>query len=116
MNVKHPYQFNGRGRTAESNNAEHIEEMIRQILFTNPGERVNRPNFGCGLLQAVFEPNSSEMAATIQYLAQSSLNQWMSHLIEVNNLEINSVDSSLEVTVVYTILKTKESQTAVFRS
>lgn len=115
MNIKYPYQFTALGRTAESEEDLHIKDMIFQLLFTNPGERVNRPNFGCGLLQAVFEPNSNEMAATTQYLVQGALNQWLSHLIQVNEVSINAVDSSLEVLVNYTLLRNKENQTVVFQ-
>ncbi len=115
MNIIYPYQFNALGRTAESSEDLHIKDMIYQLLFTSPGERVNRPNFGCGLLQAVFEPNSNEMAATTQYLVQGALNQWLSHLVQVNEVSINTVDSSLEVIVNYTLLRNKENQTVVFQ-
>ena len=110
MNLTLPYQFNEQGGTASVNDDQHIRNMIEQILFTRPGERVNRPNFGSGLLQAVFEPNSNEMAATTQYLVQGALNQWLSHLIEVNEVKIDNIDSTLEITIAYTILKNKEKQ------
>ena len=110
MNLKFTYQFNSQGGTATDNDERHIRNMIEQILFTSPGERVNRPTFGSGLLQAVFEPNSNEMASTTQYLIQGALNQWLSHLIEVNEVLIENIDSSLEVKIAYTILQTKEQQ------
>ncbi|TXE07856.1 GPW/gp25 family protein [Gelidibacter salicanalis] len=115
MTIKYPYQFNKLGRTATSDEDLHIKDMIYQLLFTNPGERVNRPNFGCGLLQAVFEPNNNEMAATTQYLVQGALNQWLSHLIQVNEVFISTIDSSLEVKVNYTLLRNKKNQTIVFQ-
>ena len=115
MNIKYPYQFNPLGRTATSDDDLHIKDMMYQLLFTSPGERVNRPNFGCGLLQAVFEPNSNEMAATTQYLVQGALNQWLSHLIQVKEVSINTKDSSLEVKVNYTLLRNKENNTVVFQ-
>ena len=89
--------------------------MIEQILFTGPGERVNRPDFGSGLQQAVFEPNSEEMAATVQFLAQGALNRWLSHLIEVNEVTVLVNDSSLEVKVVYTLIRNRLTYTTVFR-
>jgi len=84
--------------------------MIEHILFTAPGERVNRPDFGSGIYQMVFEPNNTEMAATLQFLVQGAVNQWLGHLIELNSVEIAALDSTLEVNVSYTILLTKEQQ------
>jgi len=88
--------------------------MIEQVLFTSPGERVNRPDFGSGLLQLVFQPLSTELVTTTQYLVQGALNQWLGDLIEVSDVEVIREDSLLQVTVVYRILKTRESQTAQF--
>ena len=65
-NIAFPYLIDGRGRTAEPPDLNtHITELIEQLLFTNPGERVNRNNFGSGLLQSVFAPNSAELAAAM---------------------------------------------------
>lgn len=110
MNLKLPYQFSNQGLTASVDYNNHIRNMIEQILFTGPGERVNRPDFGSGLLQAVFEPTSNEMVATTQYLVQSALNQWLGQLIIVNEVRIEHIDSRLEVNVSYTILKSMENQ------
>ena len=109
MNIKYPYQFDSRGRTAETDYESHIKEMIEQVLFTSPGERVNRPDFGSGLLQLVFEPNSSELAATTQFLVQGALQQWLGDLIEVNDVEVESYDSTLQVTINYTIRATGQN-------
>lgn len=114
MNIDYPYRFDGRGRTAETNDNEHIRDMVEQLLFTAPGERVNRPNFGCGLLALVFEPNSEELAAATQFLVQGSLQQWLGDLIEVNDVKVVNDDSTLLVTVRYTIRRTMEEQTARF--
>jgi uncharacterized protein len=114
MNVKFPLQFDNRGRTAETSYDDHIRDMIEQILFTSPGERVNRPDFGSGLLQLVFQPNSVELATTAQFLAQSSLQQWLGELIDVNAVEVESYDSTLQVTVRYTIRRNQQSQVAQF--
>ena len=116
MNLKFNLQFDNFGRSATTNEDMHIRDLIEQVLFTSPGERVNRPDFGCGLLQLVFQPNNSELVITTQYLVQGALNQWLGNLIEVNAVEVNSFDSTLEVTVVYTILLTHQRQTAQFTS
>jgi uncharacterized protein len=114
MNILFPFQFDHRGHTAESGDDAHIRNMIEQVLFTSPGERVNRPTFGSGLLQLVFEPNSNELAATVQFLVQGALQQWLGDLIEVNGVEVTNEDSVLQVKVNYTVLKTKQNQTVQF--
>ena len=72
MNTVFPYQFDARGRTAEADDERHIRDLIEQLLFTAPGERVNRPTFGSGLLQLVFAPNSPELAAATTLFARAS--------------------------------------------
>ena len=114
MNLKFTYQFDNNGRTAETDDNAHIRDLIEQVLFTSPGERVNRPDFGSGLLQLVFQPNSTEMVTTTQYLVQGALNQWLGELIEVNDVEVVREDSLLQVTVVYTVLKNQQRQIAQF--
>jgi len=114
MNIKFPFQFDSRGRTAAASDDDHIKEMIEQVLFTSPGERVNRPTFGSGLMQLVFEPNSVELATTTQFMVQASLQQWLGDLIEVNEVQVENYDSTLQVTIRYTNRRTQESRTAEF--
>jgi hypothetical protein len=75
--------------------------MIHQVLFTNPGERVNRPDFGCGLLQLVFMPNSEALAAATQFTVQGALQRWLGDVIQVERVEVTAVDARLHVEVVY---------------
>jgi phage baseplate assembly protein W len=112
--LDHPYHFDGRGRTAVTGEADHIRDLIEQVLFTSPGERVMRPDFGAGLLALVFEPNSSTLAATTQFLVQSALQQHLSHLIAVNAVTVETIDSALQVTVRYGILADGSTQQASF--
>jgi hypothetical protein len=114
MNVAFPYQFDNRGRTAESDDDRHIREMIEQLLFTNPGERVNRPTFGSGLLQLVFAPNSPELAAATQLMVHGALQQWLGELIHVEAVEVRSEDAKLLVTVRYVVRRTQQRQVAEF--
>ena len=72
-----PFHVDGRGRSAETAEDDHIRDMIFQVLFTNPGERVNRPDFGCGVKQLVFMPNSDALATATQFLVQGSLQRWL---------------------------------------
>ncbi len=112
--IDFPFHFNGRGRTADTSDNDHICDMIEQFLFTNPGERVNRPDFGSGLLQMMFEPNSPELAATLQFTIQAGLQQWLGDLIEVRNLSVTSEDSTLRVSIQYLVRQTNEVVTGTF--
>ena len=113
-NIDFPFHFDGRGRTATTGDNDHICDMVEQFLFTNPGERVNRPDFGSGLLQMIFEPNSPELAATLQFTIQSGLQQWLGDLIEVQGLEVTSQDSTLRVSIQYMVRRTGEVRTGTF--
>jgi len=79
----------------------HLRELIEQLLFTNPGERLNRPDFGSGLLQLVFAPNSTELAAATRFLVQGGLQQWLGERIQVGSVDVEVQDSQLRVTVQY---------------
>ena len=114
MNIKFPLQFDHRGRTAESNDADHIREMIEQVLFTSPGERVNRPEFGCGIMQQVFAPNSDQLAAALQASIQASLNRWLGDLIEVEELDVVNDDETLYVSVQYILVRTGDQRVDSF--
>jgi phage baseplate assembly protein W len=101
MNLDYPFQFDGRGRTAQTTDDDHIRDLIEQALFTSPGERVNRPTFGCGILQLVFAPNSDALASATQQLVQGALQQWLGDLIQVQSVDVQNEDSTLRVKVVY---------------
>lgn len=106
LHVHFPLQFDGRGRTRDDDEALWIRGLIEQVLFTMPGERVMRPDFGSGLRELVFAPNSPELAATTQFLVQSALQQWMADLITVERVEISAIDASLSVNINYAIRRT----------
>ncbi|HZS39133.1 MAG TPA: GPW/gp25 family protein [Polyangia bacterium] len=112
--LAYPFAIDGHGRTASTDEETHIRDLIEQVLFTTPGERVNRPNFGSGLLQAVFGPNSPELAATTQFLVQGALQQWLGDLVQIDNVQVVSEDSTLTVTVVYLIRETQQQKTSQF--
>jgi len=114
MDIDFPFHFDSRGRTAATDEADHIRDMIEQLIFTNPGERVNRPDFGSGLLQLVFAPNSPELAATVQFTVQAALQRWLGDVIELREIEARAVDSSLTLDLRYAIRRTNEEQTATF--
>jgi uncharacterized protein len=115
MNIDFPYHLNARGRTAATDANDHIRDMIEQLLFTNPGERVNRPDFGSGLLQLVFAPNSPELAATLQFTMQAALQRFLGDLIDLQSLDVSVQDSTLNVVVNYMVRRTQESHTETFQ-
>jgi phage baseplate assembly protein W len=115
MNIAFPYHFDARGRTASAADDDaHIRDLIEQVLFTAPGERVNRPDFGSGLMRPVFAPNSDELAATTQYLGQGALQQYLGDLIQVDAVDVTSEDATLRVSVRYLVRRTQTQQTAQF--
>ena len=114
MQVDYPYHFDSRGRTAETTDEEHIRDLIEQVLFTTPGERVNRPTFGSGILQLIFAPNGQALAATAQMTVQGALQQWLGDLIQVEAVEVRSEDSTLRVLVQYTIRRNQQRRVSEF--
>jgi hypothetical protein len=114
MNIDFPFRIDGSGRTAATDDADHIRDMIEQLLFTNPGERVNQPDFGSGLLQMVFQPNSVELAAALQFTLQAALQQTLGDRIQLLGVEVTNVDSTLQVAVQYAMRGEQQIQTAQF--
>jgi phage baseplate assembly protein W len=111
-----PLHVDGRGRTATVVEEEHIRELVYQVLFTNPGERVNRPDFGCGLLTLVFEPNSEVLAAATELLVKAALQRWLENEIQVEGVDVRSIDSTLAVVVRYHVRSTGASRVDTFRA
>jgi phage baseplate assembly protein W len=99
--LNYPYFIDGRGRSATTGADPHIRQMIEQVLFTNPGERVNRPDFGCGLKRLLFMPNAQPLAAATQVLVKSALQKWLETEIQLEKVEVAAVESQLTVTVSY---------------
>ncbi len=112
MQIAFPLHVDGRRRTAATEE-EHLRQLIEQVLFTAPGERVNRPDFGSGLQQLVFSPNSEELAPTVQSLVQGALQQWLGDRIRVEGVDVKSDHERMRVTVRYSILRNGERQVAV---
>jgi phage baseplate assembly protein W len=114
LDIDFPFAVDGRGRTARSVGDEHIRDLIEQVLFTSPGERVNRPTFGTGLMQLVFAPNSDELATAVQFLVQGALQQWLGDLIQVEDVGVEADDSTMRVAVTYVVLRNQRRQVAQF--
>ena len=110
MEIDFPFHFDLDRRTASTTPEDNVSDMIEQLLFTNPGERVNRPDFGSGLLQMVFAPNSPELAAALQFTTQAALQQYLGGLIDVQALTVTAADASLTVRLTYVLRATGDSR------
>ena len=105
MQLGYPYAFDRSGRTAATDEITHVRDLIEQVLFTTPGERVMRPDFGSGVAQLVFAQNSVEVAGATQMLAQGALQKWLGEIISVLAVNVESVDAQLRVSVQYQLLR-----------
>jgi hypothetical protein len=114
MNIRFPFQFDSRGRTASIGDENQIREMLEQLLFTMPGERVNRPDFGSGLMQLIFAPNSPELSATVQFTMQAALQFYLNDLIEIQSLDVSAENSQLRIDLQYVIRRTNQTAEAQF--
>lgn len=114
MNLDFPYHFDSSRRTALADDNDHLRDMIEQFLFTNAGERVNRPDFGSGLLQMIFAPNSPELAAALQFTVQAGLQRWLGDIVEVLDLNVQSEDASLQVDIKYRVRRSQEIRSETF--
>jgi phage baseplate assembly protein W len=114
INIDFPFAFDQHGRTATADDDDHVRDMVEQLLFTSPGERVNRPDFGSGLLQMVFAANSPELAAALQFTMQASLQRYLSDVISIGTLEVTADDSTLQVDLSYVVLATGDARSDTF--
>jgi len=104
--ISFPFAIDGGlGKLAEEKDyAAYVEQLMMQVLLTNPGERIDRPDFGCGLRQMVFAPNSDVTASLTQVTVLHSLETWLGSLISVNDVKVQAVEEKLEVQIAYTLL------------
>lgn len=114
MNIGFPFRIDGRGRTAGATDDAHIRQLIEQLLFTSPGERVNRPEFGTGVMQLLFAPNSDEIATATEFMIQGSLQQYLGDLIQVDDVTVESDEATLRITVQYVVRRNQERNVAQF--
>jgi phage baseplate assembly protein W len=109
-----PFNIDGKGQTATCADDKHIRQLIEQVLFTTPGERVNRPTFGCGINPLLFAPNSMEIVAGAQLIVQGALQQWLGGLIQVEEVSVTNEGSTLQVLVRYIVRRSQQRQLAEF--
>ena len=114
MHIGYPFRIDGSGRSVATSDQDHIRQLIEQVLFTVPGERVNRPELGSPLLQLVFGAPNDELVAATQFLIQGSLMQWLSEWIEIEGVEVASNEGTLSITVRYIVRRNQQRQVARF--
>jgi uncharacterized protein len=116
MQIDHPFHFTKRGRTATTTDDDHVQDMLEQLLLTAPGERVNRPDFGCGLGRKVFEPNSPELASALQFQIQAAIQAELATALDVAGIGVEAIDATLHVAIPYTVRRSGRRGNAVVRS
>jgi uncharacterized protein len=119
MQIDYPFHIDEKGRVAEASEDNHIQDLIEQVLFTSPGERVNRPDFGSGIMQLIFGKNNQELAVATQFLVQGALEQWLGDIIDIESVDATAVKTisegdSLQVIVKYVVRRTNEPKTVQF--
>lgn len=114
MNIAYPFGITDEGLVAITGYSQHIEQLIEQILFTMPGERVNLPDFGTGITRLIFDPGNAEMISATQFLIQGALQQWLGNLIQVQAVQVFAEDSTLNVIIQYIVKQTRQLYVATF--
>lgn len=99
--LDYPFAIDARGGAAVTGDDDHVRDLIFQVLFTSPGERVNRPEFGCGLKGLVFMPSSPALGTALQALVKGALQKWLEREIEVEEVAVEILEERIEVTVAY---------------
>ncbi len=114
MHIAYPFRIANDGLVASASQQDHIEQLIEELLFTTPGERVNRPDFGTPIEQMVFRSGGDELATAAQFMIQGALQQWLGEIIQVQAVQVATNDSTLTVTIQYLIRETQQTQVAQF--
>lgn len=105
-----PFRIGGQGGTALTDADDHTRDLIEQVLLTNPGERVNLPEFGCGLRNLVFAGNNEVLQATVQFIITQNLNRWLSDRLTVEQVSLQNEDEVLLIDITYSLKRTLERQ------
>ena len=112
--LDYPFGFDPRGRSRLTGAGDHVRDLIEQVLFTAPGERVNRPEFGTPIKDLVFEGLSGTLVATTEQMVHGALIRWLDTLISVESVKVEAVESTLSVTIVYALRGQADRRTDVF--
>jgi uncharacterized protein len=94
----------------ERDYAQYVSQLVRQVLLTNPGERINRPDFGCGIKQMVFMPLNDATSGMTRVMIFQALKKWLDEVIEVNEVNVSVESTALSIGIVYTVRYLDERQ------
>jgi uncharacterized protein len=114
MQIAFPLRFDGRGRTAEADEDRHVRDLVEQVLFTSPGERVNRPDFGSGALQLAFAPAGDALAAAARSAVHGALQRWLAEQVLVEDVAATADEATLTLTVRYLVRRNGQHRSAEF--
>jgi uncharacterized protein len=115
LDIAFPFLLDPRGSVTEATPGDHVRQMIEQVLFTLPGERVNLPDFGCGVEALVFAPENDALATATQFLVMGGLQRWLGDVIQVESVSAATDGPTLSITVAYRLRATRERAVAHFR-
>jgi phage baseplate assembly protein W len=93
----------GRQLRVESDYESYVTQLIKQVLLTNPGERVHRPEFGAGVRRLVHSPINAATASLAQSMIYNALRGTLADIIRVDEVVVDNVDSRLDINIVYTL-------------
>lgn len=118
--LDYPYRAAGSGVPATVTDAqqpgiasEHLRDLIVQVLLTEPGERIELPEFGIGIQRLVFGPNNEALRSSTRFLVTSNLQRWLGDRIDVDHVDVSSEpgdEGTLRIEVVYTVKQTRERE------
>ncbi len=111
--LDYPYSVGGNGIPSTTGPDDHLRDLILQVLFTNPGERVNLPEFGVGVQRLVFAPNSDALRLSSQFLITTNLQRWLGDRINVEQVNVSSdpgFEEAVTIEIVYTVKATQQRQ------
>jgi len=114
IQIDFPYHVDPLGRSAATTDDDHVRDLIEQVLFTAPGERVNRPTLGSGLLELVFAPASDALVAATEMTVQAALQAWLADVVDVQQVDVLASESTISVTVSYVVRTTQTPSVATF--
>jgi hypothetical protein len=103
--LRYPFAIDAvQGRVAqEQDYVAHVEQLVKQVLLTSPGERINRPDFGCGVKRMVFAPNSEVAATLAQTVIYQALGKWLGSVLAVHEVAVRAVDERLDIRIGYSV-------------
>jgi phage baseplate assembly protein W len=103
-----PFRVTELGAAALSSRRQVVREALEQLLLTIPGERVNRPNFGCGIQRLVFDGTDPLALATAEYVITTSIRDHLSDLIRLDAVRVTVEEATVLVDILYTVVGTGE--------